>query len=95
MQASYNPVNVSSDELQWSPVRAPAIAARIVKPKVVFTPPRRYVGERAAELLEPVTVGRVLRNGKRVGSRQEKRGRKGRADAKVEVEDDGDDIEDD
>lgn len=95
MQASYNPVNVSSDELQWSPVRAPTIASRIVKPKVVFTPPRRYVGERAAELLEPVTVGRVLRNGKRVVSRQEKRGRKGRADAKVEVEDDGDDIEDD
>ena len=95
MKASSNPMNVSSDELQWSPFRAPTIAARIVEPKVVFTPPRRYVGERAAESLEPVTLGRVLRNGKRVGRRMEKRGRRGRVDAKVAIEDDGDDIEDD
>ena len=95
MQASSNRVNVSSDELQWSPVRAPPALVEHKEPKVVFTPPKRYVGERAADPPEPVTLGRVLRNGKRLSSQPGKKGRKGKANAKPEVEDDGDDIEDD
>ncbi|KAL2057287.1 hypothetical protein ABVK25_002340 [Lepraria finkii] len=95
MQAGSNPVNVSSDELQWSPVRAPPALMEHKEPKVVFTPPKRYVGERAADPPERVTLNRVLRNEKRLRSQTGKKGRKSKANAKPEVEDDEDDIEDD
>ncbi|KAL2038177.1 hypothetical protein N7G274_009125 [Stereocaulon virgatum] len=95
MRISSNPMNVSSDELQWSPTRAPLIASKTVAPKVVFTPPKRYVGGRAADATESVALGRVLRNGTRVGRRKEARGRRGKVNARAEIEDHEDDIEDD
>ena len=46
--------------------------------KVVFTPPKRYIGPRATEPEKTIALGRALRNGKRggrkVGGRAKERG---------------------
>lgn len=103
IQGSSLPVNVSSDELHWSPTRAPPSLARPKGIKVIFTPPKRYIGERAEEPPKHIHIGgRVLRNGKRVSGtgekqsgREKRKRRVGKQQKHVEHEVDGDEIVDD
>lgn len=99
------PHQLSSDELApgWSPTRSQLNSGRLGEPKVVFTPPKRYIGEKADELPRTLHIGgRVLRNGKETGQAEQKYvvkakgGRKrGRPRKEIRHEIDGDEILDD
>ncbi len=58
---------LSSDELHGPSSGPIAIKLTSEHMKVVFTPPKRYIGPRAMEPEKPIALGRALRNGKRVG----------------------------
>ena len=101
VQASSNPINISSDELHGPPPGpVPRLRSKLNEAKVVFTPPKRYVGKRATDPPPPVQLGsRVLRNGKRLSDEPATRMRKGKGKAKAgqltRLEHDDDNIEDD
>ena len=58
---------LSSDELHGPSPGPVAVTLKSEHMKVVFTPPKRYIGPRASEPEKPIALGRALRNGKRVG----------------------------
>lgn len=69
------PVQLSSDELSWSPSRLSQPAA---KPLVVFKKPARYGGERSSDAVEPTRLGgktRPRRSNKRKGAGRKRRGK--------------------
>ena len=65
-------VQLSSDELSWSPARLPQYAA--AAPAVVFKKPARYIGEQSFDALgEPIRLGRKKgRKARRSNGRQSK-----------------------
>ena len=67
---------LSSDELHGPSPGPVAITLKSEHIKVVFTPPKRYIGPRASEPEKPIALGRALRNGGKVG-RQVRRKAKG------------------
>ncbi|KAK4692104.1 hypothetical protein P7C71_g5035, partial [Lecanoromycetidae sp. Uapishka_2] len=99
------PQQLSSDELApgWSPARPDLKSAKLKEPKVVFTPPKRYVGENANEPSKPLYIGgRVLRNGEKTEASELKQavkgnggGKRGRPRKRILQEIEGDEILDD
>ncbi|KAK0515858.1 hypothetical protein JMJ35_001892 [Cladonia borealis] len=93
---------LSSDELH-GPSPGPVVAKLMSEHmKVVFTPPKRYRGPCANEPEKTIALGRVLRNGKRVGgqgggkAKESGKGKgKGRGRTDGEGEGGGDEIVDD
>ena len=57
---------LSTDDLHGPSPPPVAIALKSEHMKVVFTPPKRYIGPCAVEPKEQIALGRALRNGKRV-----------------------------
>ncbi len=96
---TYNNNTLSSDELH-GPSPSPVTITLRSEPKVVFTPPKRYIGPRAIEPKKPVALGRVPRNGKRVGGQVGGKAKeigkgKGKGRGVVDGEGCGDEIVDD
>ena len=90
----------SSDELHGPSPGPVAVKLTSEHMKVVFTPPKRYIGPRAIDPEKTVALGRVLRSGKRaggkVGGKAKGSGKgKGRGAADGEGEGYGDEIVDD
>ena len=68
--------DTSSDELAWPPGKTDTGFA---KPKVLFTPPKPFVGDEAGRASGTVKLGgRVLRSGRTAGGLEEVRGRRRR-----------------
>lgn len=87
--STYNPL--SSDPLHGpspGPVAIP-LPPKTEHTRIVFTPPKRYIGPRAMEPRERIALGRGVRDGKRVGGKTKGRGRRG-----GESEGEGDEIVD-
>lgn len=99
------PQQISSDELglDWSPARTQLDSIKSREPKVVFTPPRRYIGGDNNEPPKPLHIGgRILRNGKKIGETGQKESgkvkggeKRGRPRRLVQNEVDWDEILDD
>ena len=58
---------LSSDELHDPSPGPVAVTLKSEHMKVVFTPPKRYIGPRAIQPEKPIALGRALRNGRKVG----------------------------